>query len=155
MEAVAEDWQSSARMMMDLVNRDRERYPEESSYVRPLQWHDGVAEVARQHSLDMLRRSFMDHVNPDGQTPFDRLRAAHILFLCAGENVASIAADGGIASIRTSLEQIQLGFMNEPRNQQNHRGNILTPAFTHIGVGLAYDGQGRLAVTQNFIQWWR
>jgi len=149
-----DDWQALALYMMELINEDRRQHPEESRHARPLRWHEQVAEVAKRHSLDMLCREFMAHVNPDGQTPFDRLRTARILFLCAGENVAIMTAQGGMASIRTSLEQIQRGFMSESPNQQNHRGDILNPAFTHIGIGIAYDGPGRLAVTQDFIQSW-
>jgi len=147
-------WQALAIYMVELINEDRRQYPEESGHAQPLRWHEQVAEVARQHSLDMSRREFMAHVNPDGQTPFDRLRVARILFLCAGENVALMTAEGGMASIRASLEHIQCGFMNEPPNQQNHRGNILNPAFTHVGIGIAYDGPGRLVVTQDFVQSW-
>ena len=149
-----DDWQALAIYMVELINEDRQQYPEESGHAQPLRWHEQVAEVARQHTLDMSRREFMAHVNPDGQTPFDRLRAARILFLCAGENVALMTAEGGMASIRVSLEQIQRGFMNEPPSQQNHRGNILNSVFTHLGIGIAYDGRGRLAVTQDFIQSW-
>jgi uncharacterized protein YkwD len=146
------DCQELAIHMVKLINEDRRQHPEESGHAQPLRWHEQVAEVARQHSLDMLRREFMAHANPDGQTPFDRLRGARILFLCAGENVALMTTEGGMSSIRASLEQVQRGFMNESPNQQNHRGNILNPAFTHIGIGIAHDGRGRLAVTQDFIQ---
>jgi uncharacterized protein YkwD len=145
------DWQASAVYMVELINEDRRQHPEESGHAQPLRWHEQVAEVARQHSLDMLRREFMAHVNPDRQTPFDRLGGDRILFLCAGENVALMMTEGGMASIRASLEQIQRGFMNEPPDQRNHRGNILNPAFTHVGIGIAHDGRGRLAVTQEFI----
>jgi uncharacterized protein YkwD len=55
----------------------------------PLLWHDGTAEVARAHSADMVARDFFAHQNPDGESPFDRLREAGIEWSGgAGENIA-------------------------------------------------------------------
>lgn len=56
-----------------------------------LQWHDRLAEVAQAHSEDMARRSFFGHVNPDGESPFDRMRRAGIRWVGpAGENLALV-----------------------------------------------------------------
>lgn len=131
-----------ALRMVDLINRDRLANPVESRNARPLQWDERVAQVALQHSEDMLRRRFIAHINPDGETPFDRIRKAGIRFRCAGENLAS-----GYHSI----EATQYAFMDEPPYAQNHRGNILNPSFTHVGIGIAMNPDGTYVVTQNFI----
>lgn len=39
-------------------------------------WHDVVAAVAQAHCVDMARRNFFNHTNPDGVGANDRLRAA-------------------------------------------------------------------------------
>ncbi|RPJ85201.1 MAG: CAP domain-containing protein, partial [Acidobacteria bacterium] len=37
-----------------------------------LQWAEELAELARDHSKDMLARRFFDHRNPDGMGPVER-----------------------------------------------------------------------------------
>ena len=34
--------------------------------------------------------------------------------------------------------EVQTAFMNQPRRLANHRGNILNPVWTHVGIGVAY-----------------
>ncbi len=53
-----------------------------------LVWNFAVAEVAVQHSADMLEREYFGHRDPDGNDLGDRLRAARIQFSMAGENIA-------------------------------------------------------------------
>ena len=49
------------------------------------------------------------------------------------------------------LDEIHQAFMNQPRSLTNHRGNILNPIWTHAGIGIAYNPDGSLVVSQNFI----
>jgi len=56
-----------------------------------------------------------------GPRPFERLRAAGIGYLTAGENLA----------FAPNLSLAHSGLMNSP----GHRANILRPAFHHIGIG--------------------
>ncbi len=90
----------------------------------------------------MHRRRFVAHVNPDHASPFDRIRKGGLRFRAAGENLAS-----GFESI----ELAQAAFMDEPPYQQNHRGNVLNPAFSQIGIGIVQSLDGTLIITQNFI----
>ncbi len=53
-----------------------------------LVWNRAVADVAVQHSKDMLDREYFGHEDPDGNDLGDRLRAARIRFSIAGENIA-------------------------------------------------------------------
>jgi uncharacterized protein YkwD len=53
-----------------------------------LAWNARLAEVARNHSADMLGRSYFGHQDPDGNDLADRLRAAGVRFRLAGENIA-------------------------------------------------------------------
>ncbi|MHC4966846.1 MAG: CAP domain-containing protein, partial [Planctomycetota bacterium] len=53
----------------------------------PLERDPALDAVARAHSADMARRGYLNHVNPEGQNPVDRLRAAGIEgFSLAAEN---------------------------------------------------------------------
>jgi uncharacterized protein YkwD len=85
---------------------------------RALVWSAAVAAVAQAHSADMARRDFFDHINPDGKTPFDRLRRAGIPYAAAAENVAY-----GTASAKRVLE-LWL-------KSSGHRANIENCRYTH------------------------
>jgi len=43
-------------------------------------------------------------------------------------------------------------FMNEPKFQHNHRGNILNPSYTHVGIGIVTGPDGSLYITQDFAE---
>ena len=83
--------------------------------------------AARDHSLDMYRRAYFSHVTPDRKTPFDRIKAAGVHYVTAGENIA-FAPD---------VEQAESGLMASP----DHRANILNSDFKRIGIGV-YRGVG-------------
>ena len=115
-----------------LLNRDRVE-----NGLLPLRCHDQLLAVARLHCKDMHDRQFFDHINPDGDSPFDRMAQYGIGgWSLAGENIAF-----GYPSPAT----VQAAWMDSP----GHRANILTAAFTHVGVGL-YEKDGQLFWTQLF-----
>ena len=109
--------------VLRLVNQERAK-----QNLSPLAWHDGLAQVARAHSKDMNDRRYMAHNNPDGQTPFDRIKNHGISYRAAAENIA--------AGQRTPAQVMQ-GWMNS----SGHRQNILNPNLTKLGVGY-YEGDG-------------
>lgn len=80
-----------------------------------------LREAAREHCAHMVRRGFFDHVDPDGRTPFDRMRAAGHQ-LPAAENIAR--------GQRTPQEAMQ-AWIDSP----GHRANLLLAAAKHLGVG--------------------
>ena len=124
-----------------LCNMERFDHPEESDCAPNLQWSDELAAVAKAHSKDMCDRDFFDHYNPDNQSPFDRMEDAGISFVAAGENIAM--------GTNLTSEMANDLWMDEPICEQNHRSNILSRFFTHIGVGL-YDCGGDVYITQDF-----
>jgi uncharacterized protein YkwD len=71
----------------------------------------------------MVRRDFFSHTNPDGQSPFDRLRAAGVTYLAAAENIAY-----GYTTAAGVLEAWL--------NSEGHRRNLENCRYTHHGVGL-------------------
>jgi len=115
----------------------------------PLRWHSALAAVARQHSADMLQRRYVAHVTPDGLNVSGRLERAAISYLACGENIGVVY--GPASHGENGLIEVQNAFMSQPRRLANHRGNILNPVWTHVGIGVAYSPEGQLIVTQNFV----
>jgi uncharacterized protein YkwD len=80
--------------------------------------------AAQKHAEDMLARSYYDHRNPEGLQPRERvIQAGYRPFLVA-EN---------IARGHTTVEEAMDAWMQS----RGHRGNLLNPAFTEMGVGCA------------------
>ncbi len=131
--------------MLGLVNRDRAAttsQEETRGRALPLQWDPRLAAVARAHSEEMARNGYFSHQSLDGRQPDERVSDARIPWLATGENIAR-ASD---------VTQAEAMFMDEPKFQQNHRGNILNTRFTHVGIGVARGSDGSIYVTQEFVQ---
>lgn len=105
------------KQVLTLVNQERQ-----NAGLEPLAWNSSLADVARAHSKDMGVRNFMSHTNPDGLSPFDRLKNAGISYSRAAEN---------IAAGQTTPESVMQSWMNS----EGHRNNILNPDLKEIGVG--------------------
>jgi hypothetical protein len=110
--------------------------------LRPLQWDALAYKAATGHAQDMLRRNFFAHQNPDGLGAAERMRAAGVLEVMVGENLASFEGYPDALIPQRALS----GWMNSP----GHRANLLKPGFTHLGVALVRQGP-RVVVVQNFI----
>jgi hypothetical protein len=41
--------------------------------------------------------------------------------------------------------------MDEPRFQENHRGNVLTPKYSDVGTGIVQAPNGSYYITQDFV----
>lgn len=99
----------------------------------PFLWHEQLAETAYKHSKDMSDRDYFDHKNPDGLSPFDRMKADGLNYWAAAENIA-------------------WGYSNAPHvtngwiNSYGHRMNMLSESVESLGVGV-YERY----YTQNFI----
>lgn len=117
--------------MLDLVNEERAK-----ASLPALTLDEELTPVARRHSEDMFARSYFSHISPEGGTPFDRIRAANVKFLAAGENLA----------IAQTLSLAHDGLMNSP----GHRANILRTTFGRVGIGILDGGVYGLMVTQKF-----
>lgn len=131
--------------MLDLVNRDRSdpsTAQETRGRARPLQWDGRLAEVARLHSEEMARVGFFSHEGMDGSDPSNRVSRSGVQWRSTGENIAKCR----------DVAEAEENFMDEPRFRQNHRGNILNPEYTHIGIGIARGPDGTLYITQEFAQ---
>ena len=93
--------------------------------------------LGERYAQDMINRKFFSHYNPEGQSPFDRMKQAGIGYSYAGENLA----------INSNVAAAEKAFMNS----SGHRANILNPNYTEVGVGVRYDAKGSAYVVQEFI----
>ncbi|GAC1432640.1 MAG: hypothetical protein NVSMB65_06330 [Chloroflexota bacterium] len=99
-----------------------------------------LLQEAQAHSADVVAHNYYDqhpHVGSNGSTTGDRLRAAHVAFDAAGEDVA---AD---SSVRGAID----GLMMSP----GHRANILWRTFTRVGIGVARQPNNILVITIDFV----
>lgn len=117
--------------MLEMVNAERLQRG-----LKPLAADAESAEVARAHSRDMLARGYFSHYTPEGTALTDRLRAAHLGFVLAGENLA----------LGRSLSAAHEGLMDSP----GHRANILHPGFRRAGIGIVDAGVHGLMITEDF-----
>jgi len=131
--------------MLDLVNHDRldpSSAQETKGRARPLQWDGRLAAIARLHSEEMAREGFFGHEGMDGSEPSNRVTRAGVQWRSTGENIAKCR----------DVAEAEALFMDEPKFRENHRGNILNPEYTHVGIGIARGPDGTLYITQEFVQ---
>ena len=97
--------------------------------VRPATTSYALQVAAWNHAKDMARMNRMTHTGSNGSNGGQRISAAGFRWSAWAEN---------IAVGQTSSTAV----FNAWRYSPGHRANMLNPAFTHLGVGLAY-GNGR------------
>ncbi len=123
---------SEEQQALALLNKDRVAYG-----LPALKGNTQLAQLARNYAADMINRGYFAHNNPEGLTPFDRMRQAGISYKYAGENLA----------INTSVTSAEAAFMNS----SGHRANILSANYTDVGIGVARNARGQVYVVQEFI----
>lgn len=98
-----------------------------------------LSRVARYKSQDMINKNYFDHNSPTYGSPFTMMQNFGLKFSAAGEN---------IAYGQRTPQEVVTAWMNSP----GHRANILSTAYTQIGVGAAKKANGTLYWTQHFIR---
>lgn len=116
----------------NLLNADRAAHG-----LKPLVFNQALAKLADNYAQDMINRNFFAHNNPEGQTPFDRMKKAGITYRYAGENLA----------INRNVAAAETAFMNS----SGHRANILNANYTQVGIGVRHNAKGSVYVVQEFI----
>ena len=107
--------------MFDMVNMEREKrgYPK-------LEMDEKLRDLARSYAKEMFSKGYFSHYNPEGQSPFDRMKKNGINFLAAGENLA----------LAPNVTLAHQGLMNSP----GHKANILSADFGRVGIGVIDGG---------------
>lgn len=117
--------------LFTLVNKERRERG-----LKEVVFNNSLRDVGRSHCTDMFKRSYFSHYTPEGKSPFDRIEAAEIDYLAAGENLA----------YAPSVIIAHQGLMNSP----GHRENILRKEFGTLGVGVIDGGLNGKMFCQEF-----
>ena len=102
-------------------------------------YNEGVAASARAYAEDMAKRNFLEHIDPDGLNPMERLDARGIYVYQVTENLVGGTSDAFYA-IKAWIESA------------NHRSGILEDnQYTGVGAYYKADSTYRYYFTQEFI----
>lgn len=145
------------RLIFEKTNAERV-----SIGVSPLIWSEGLAGVARNHSLDMAKNDFFSHTNLKGEDPTARAIRYGINVrreLGGGwysngiaENIGKMSTGNviGIGYVSSDSDSIASAQIKSWMSSSGHRQNILNLQYVYLGVGVAYDGSDYIS-TQDFL----
>jgi len=115
----------------NLLNNDRARYN-----LVPLTIDPTLCRIARLKSEDMRDNQYFAHTSPTYGNVRQMLTYFGYSYSAAGENIAHHA----------TIEKAQAAFLSSP----GHRKNIMSSAYTKVGLGVAVDPNGFVYLTQIF-----
>ncbi len=136
-------------------------FERENHGIAGLEMDSELNAIARAHSESMAADNYFSHVNLHGEDPTDRAKRMHFnrrKDLGNGWYTEGIAENIGKM---ISGNIVDIGYVNDDPDSigkaqveswmqsQGHRENILNGQYSHIGIGVAYDGQYYIS-TQNF-----
>lgn len=119
--------------MVNLLNQDRK-----NNGLPALTLDPELCRIARIKSEDMRDNGYFAHESPTYGNVRDMLRSFGYAFSAAGENIAHHA----------NVDKAQAAFMSS----SGHRANILSSAWTKVGIGICYDRNGYIYATQIFVK---
>jgi uncharacterized protein YkwD len=116
--------------------------------IAPLAWDQTIAEMARVHATDMMRRGVVSHTGSDGSTPVQRMRRAGVKFQYGSENIWTYW--GKVPSEGPST--MHAAMMAEPYapGLWNHIGNILYSGYKRIGIAIVVSPSGVQYLCEKF-----
>ena len=120
-----------ARQVFDLTNAERR-----NAGLPDLIWHDTLANAANTRAVELM--TLYSHYRPDGRYPWTAYEDLGGTYWTFGEN---------IAMGQRSAEQVVSAWMNSTRG---HREAILNSSYTHLGVGVSVNSNGRIHWVQLF-----
>jgi uncharacterized YkwD family protein len=122
------------QQVFELVNKERA-----ARGLTLLTYNSELARMARIKSQDMIDKKYFSHESPTYGSPFKMMESFGFKFSAAGEN---------IAYGQMTAAEVMNTWMNSP----GHKANILSEAYTTIGVGVAKTASGTLYWTQEFMK---
>lgn len=117
----------------NLLNADRK-----ANGLGELVLDEELCRIARIKSCDMKTNNYFAHESPTYGNASAMLTHFGYSFKGAGENIAHHA----------TIEKAQAAFMSS----SGHRANILGSQWTRVGIGICYDDQGYIYLTQIFVR---
>lgn len=125
--------QVQEEILLNLLNQERI-----AQGLSPLALDPALSRIARIKSADMRDNRYFAHESPTYGRVSDMLRTFGYSFSGAGENIAH----------HTTTEKAHAAFMSS----DGHRRNILSSAWEKIGLGIVYDANGYVYVTEIFVR---
>ncbi|MGH3277633.1 MAG: CAP domain-containing protein [Trebonia sp.] len=137
---------TAAGQVLALINKAR------AAAGRPaLTVTSGLEASSSAHNLRMADGCGLSHQCPGEPAIGARETAAGVHWTAAGENIGE---GGPVADNATAIAQMAVGLTQSMLNEQppndGHRQNILSAAFTHIGIAVYRDNSGTVWLTQDF-----
>lgn len=125
------------RQAFQLINEKRQEQG-----LKPLEWNETVAKIARIHSQDMANNKFFGHTGHDGSSVDDRADSIGLnKWRAIGEN---IAYNRGFAQpVEFAVER----WMQSPK----HKQNLLDDRWQESAIGIAVTQEGTYYFTQVFL----
>lgn len=122
---------STLQSMLDDINeaRGQEQVCGGTAYpsAPPLQWSGSLADVAKQHSMDMAQNGYFSHTSLDGTSMGSRVfpywNGSRV-----GENIAASSGDKSDSAV------VDLWL-----NSAGHCALLMDPDFSHVGAGKGHD----------------
>lgn len=127
-----------AQRLADLAAERRQEQVPDAPELAP---DPGLRLAAQAHALDMLERTYLDHLDPDGRDVGDRVAILDRQFIgLTGENLAEhigIPPDQLDEQVGPLAAKIADGWLDS----RGHRENLLNPDYTHSGMAAAGRGE--------------
>ena len=101
-----------------------------------LEWSEKAHLSTSKHCIDMIERDYFAHINPDGVTPFTRMKNEGINYSLAGENLAYGFYD--------AIHSVQAWY----NSKTGHRENLFED-YLYVGIGVAFN-ENSMYIAQNF-----
>lgn len=124
---------SPEQTLFRLLNEDRIRQG-----LPALILDEELSRIARLKSQDMVSNNYFAHTSPTYGTIRSMLKSFGVSFRSAGENIAR----------SRSVQHSNAAFLSS----EGHRRNMLSPTFTHVGIGVVVNPGGFVTVTEIFIR---
>ena len=158
---IAPDPAALAARIHQEVNLARER-----EGLSPLAWHGELAAIAQTHSADMVGRDYFSHASPEGTSM--RERYAQAAYECAVQVGEEIYVGAENIAMHTLYRRVRIDsagrrhydwlddaalarkVVNGWLQSAGHRQNILAPHWQREGIGLAFNADYEVLITQNF-----
>ncbi len=137
---------AAAQQVLALINQARAQAGLAAYTVSP-----GLDTSAARHTAVMAAGCGLSHQCPGEPALGDRETAAGVHWTAAGENIGE---GGPVADTTAAIAQMAVGLtqsmLDEKPPDDGHRLNILSSAFSHVGISVFRDSSGTVWMTQDF-----
>jgi uncharacterized protein YkwD len=137
---------AAAQQVLALINQARSQAGLAAYTVSP-----GLGTSAARHTAVMAAGCGLSHQCPGEPALGDRETAAGVHWTAAGENIGE---GGPVADTTAAIAQMAVGLtqsmLDEKPPDDGHRLNILSSAFSHVGISVFRDSSGTVWMTQDF-----